>query len=386
MSVLLGDCRQTLRTLEPDSVQTCVTSPPYWGLRDYGTATWEGGAEDCDHRKVSHETAQRAIATSTLGGSKANTGNQLTGFGSTCRHCGARRIDSQLGLEETPDAYVANMVAVFREVRRVLKPDGTLWLNLGDSYAGSWGNQGRTEERGTQRPINAPMMQEVSDGRYPERGSKTGSLERTPGLKPKDLCGIPWKVAFALQADGWWLRSDIIWSKPSPMPESVTDRPTKAHEYVFLLSKSATYFYDAKAIAEPALTAGDIGGFTSHQAIGANVKPTGNQIPERGRAYVRKDIRNARSVWSIVSEPYDGAHFAVMPSALAARCILAGSRMGDTVLDPFLGSGTVGMVAEELGRKWVGCELNPEFAKLIAKRTAQRGLFTALGPGAGEAA
>lgn len=302
MSVLIGDCRQTLQTLEPDSVQTCVTSPPYWGLRDYGH-------------------------------------------------------DGQLGLEETPDAYVTNMVEVFREVRRVLRPDGTLWLNLGDSYANNGEKKTGRNDEGPEDIARRAAAFNTGARKASTGGNDTRTIRVDSGLKPKDLCGIPWRVAFALQADGWWLRSDIIWNKPNPMPESVTDRPTKAHEYVFLLSKSASYFYDAKAIAEPA-TAADHG--RSNLGGGAAV-------------------RNARSVWPIASEPYDGAHFAVMPSALAARCILAGSRMGDTVLDPFLGSGTVGMVAEELGRKWVGCELNPEFGKLIAQRTAQQGLFGRVG-------
>jgi site-specific DNA-methyltransferase (cytosine-N4-specific) len=285
--ILRGDCRVMLPTLAAESVQTCVTSPPYYGLRDYGH-------------------------------------------------------DAQIGMEETPEQYVAQLVEVFREVRRVLRDDGTLWLNLGDTYAGGGGfwpdapsNVARSE--GKQWGALNPAKMDRHNAKVKSAGGK-----RVPnGLKPKDLIGIPWRVALALQADGWWLRQDIVWSKSSVMPETVTDRCTRAHEYVFLLSKSARYFYDAKAVQEPA-------------ADGA---------------------RNRRSVWTIASKPYVGAHFATMPPELAALCIQAGSRTGDTVLDPFLGSGTTGEAAEALGRRWVGCEINPEYAKQAEVRTAQVGLF-----------
>jgi DNA modification methylase len=271
-----GDVRTVLASLPDGSVQTCVTSPPYFGLRDYG-----------------HE--------------------------------------GQLGLEPTPDAYVAGMVAVFREVRRVLRDDGTLWLNIGDSYAGSWGNQGRKEERGTQRPINGGMLTPVHDGRYPTTGSNTGAIPEGATYKAKDLLGIPWLVAFALRADGWYLRSDIIWAKPNPMPESVTDRPTKAHEYVFLLTKSARYYYDAAAIQEDAARPeragkplGYWGGPNSIARAAVDGRaPTGNEGART--PVVGATSRNARTVWSIATQPYSGAHFATMPEELARRCILAGS-------------------------------------------------------------
>ena len=337
--IIQGDCIEGMRTLPDASVHCCVTSPPYWGLRDYG-------------------------------------------------HAG------QIGLEETPEAYVARMVEVFREVRRVLRDDGTLWLNLGDSYAGSWGNQGRKETRGTQRPINGPMMQRLKVGKvhheeccldedcmcpagegddiYPDKQTRTGSwVNDHPTLKPKDLIGIPWRVAFALQADGWWLRQDIIWAKPNPMPESVRDRCTKAHEYVFLLTKSERYFYDAIALSEPAKTAGQIGGFTSNAAVASGRKPSGNMIPERGAAYVRPVTRNRRSVWTVTTKPYSGAHFATMPPDLVEPCILAGCPEGGTVLDPFAGSGTTLAVAAELGRSGIGCELNPEYIELANQRIAK---------------
>jgi DNA modification methylase len=269
----------------------------------------------------------------------------------------------QMGLEPTPDEYVAQMVGVFREVRRVLKDDGTLWLNIGDSYGGAT-TIGRNDAG---RDIGGRGGNRAGSGNPGRQGSRVVSC------KPKDLVGIPWRVAFALQADGWWLRSDIIWAKPNPMPESVTDRPTKAHEYVFLLAKSERYFYDAGAIADRVRWKG--GGFVggSSRAAAMGRKPSGNEMP--GAQPVAGELRNARTVWTIPSEPYGGAHFAVMPSALVSRCIMAGSRIGDAVLDPFFGSGTVGQVAESLGRKWFGCELNPAYAALIKERTAQTGLF-----------
>lgn len=302
--ILIGDNRETLKTLDAGIAQTCVTSPPYWGLRDYG-----------------HE--------------------------------------DQIGLESTPDEYVAELVAVFREVRRVLADDGTLWLNLGDSYAAG----------GMSNPSGKSTLKGGKD-----RGASGYSLSRTApaGLKPKDLVGIPWRVAFALQADGWYLRSDIIWHKPNPMPESVTDRPTSAHEHVFLLSKSERYYYDAAAIAEPA-----------KYHVSTDAPPSGDYSTGSGKndggshrsgGFVTGDTRNARNVWTINSKPYSGAHFATMPPALAKRCIFAGSRVGDTVLDPFFGSGTTGQCAEALGRGWVGCELQEDYADLIKERTAQRGL------------
>jgi DNA modification methylase len=321
----VGDVREGLRRFAAEGVraQTCVTSPPYWGLRDYG-------------------------------------------------HAG------QIGLEPTPDEYVATMVDVFRLVRDVLTDDATLWLNLGDSYAGSWGAQSR-EHAGKHAPnVSALPANQVKAAAIRESG--TGSLARTPGLKAKDLVGIPWRVAFALQADGWYLRQDIIWHKPNPMPESVRDRCTKAHEYLFLLTKRERYYYDAQAIAEPV----DVeylrsrwGGSlerTEPASAGDTIsrsKPTGKA---RALGVGADGTRNRRSVWSITTEPCADAHFAVMPTALVEPCIAAGSRPGDTVLDPFMGSGTVAEVAQRLGRKWIGCELNPDYAALVTRRTAQRSI------------
>lgn len=313
MELIEGDCREILPTLSTQSVQCCVTSPPYWGLRDYG----ENG---------------------------------------------------QLGLEATLEEYIDKMVAVFREVWRVLRDDGTLWVNMGDSYAhGECGGKspvdGRTDRMGGGNP----------------RG-RTTRATLSNGLKPKNLCGIPWRVAFALQADGWYLRSDIIWHKPNPMPESVTDRPTKAHEYIFLLSKAERYFYDADAIREPharlrdSSNGGSMAKIDHENAEARRINQGNNHYGEY--PLPNPNGRNKRSVWTIPTQPYAEAHFATFPEEIPKLCILAGSKPGDTVLDPFAGSGTVGKVALELGRKAILIELSPQYLCLIKERTfVTPGLF-----------
>lgn len=308
----VGDCHESMRMLIDAGVrvQTVVTSPPYYGLRDYGH-------------------------------------------------------DGQLGLEKTPAEYVATMVDVFRLVRELLADDGTLWLNIGDSYFS------QTKGSGGSNPETSPKQAwkgSENGQQFRARRISAGDLP----IKPKDLIGIPWMLAFALRADGWYLRSDIIWSKPNPMPESVTDRPTKAHEYVFLMSKSERYYYDAKAIQEPAIYAGSGRESKKRGEFSDKGQPDGR---EPFRAIT--ETRNRRSVWSIPSEPYSGGHFAAFPRALVRPCVLAACRVGDVVFDPFLGSGTTAEVAQELGRQWVGCELNPEYVKLQAARTRQPGLVLA---------
>lgn len=528
--------------LAANSVQCVVTSPPYWGLRDYGTARWEGGDEGCEHASRLIREKGEAKA-STLGGGKDHIWAQemaTAQYRDACRLCGARRIDAQIGLEASPEAFVATMVEVFREVRRVLKDDGTLWLNLGDSYAGSGKGQNGNGEHSTN-----PIYKQSTNN-----GSISGGLPTNyGGLKPKDLCGIPWSVAKALQAPyytgrisaerdrvwlaamidaegticgfeherkdngqtrhgihvtitnsnlallneafriwpttredhnphsaghlgdlptwrwivhrmenksallaelypyfiakkkqallawnfvqiststrgrnkgyegdqnreryawivralsklnhlesvdipnwvkeppsmlepGWYLRSDIVWAKGNPMPESVTDRPTRSHEYLFLLSKNERYFYDADAIREPAQNRGEAdesklsrqrrdlartGNITRFTRGGGSETGFGSFIG-----------RNRRDVWTINSEACAEAHFATFPQKLVEPCILAGSRPGDIVFDPFLGSGTVGKVAERLGRRWAGLELSAQYIQIAKKRTAQMGLF-----------
>ena len=316
--ILSGDCRKTLLELEDASVQCCITSPPYWGLRDYGTADWEGGEGDCDH--LSDRTNYEKGFEGSKQATNKGTGNRDIIRHNVCPKCGAKRVDSQLGLEPTPEEYVENMVEVFRQVRRVLKDDGTLWLNLGDSYNGSGGDHKKDGKN------DASFQTDLL------RGTQKRAIAT---LKPKDLVGIPGRVAFALQADGWYLRQDIIWNKPNPMPESVQDRCTKSHEYVFLLSKKPKYYYDNDAISEEG---------------------------EEGQ-------RNKRSVWTVNAKPCKDAHFAVFPTELITPCVLAGTKAGDVILDPFGGSGTTGKVAIENGRRAILCELNPEYAELIEKRT-----------------
>jgi DNA modification methylase len=313
---LIGDCRDSMRELIADGVrvQMCVTSPPYWGLRDYG-------------------------------------------------------VSGQIGLEPTIRDYIDVLVGVFGFVRELLADDGTLWLNLGDCYAGSWGAQSR-EHAGKHAPnVSALSANQVKAAQI---RNGTGSLSRTPGLKPKDLVMMPARVALALQDDGWWVRQDIIWHKPNPMPESVTDRCTKAHEYLFLLAKSERYYFDAAAIRESATHVGRVLNYAGDQKANSAHPEMQRTLP-RGRKIEVGERRNKRSVWTLPPFPYAEAHFATFPPALVEPCVLAGSRVGDTVLDPFFGSGTVGEVAQRLGRKWIGCDLQEAYAPLQARRTAQQG-------------
>lgn len=347
--IIQGNCLDILKSLPEKSVHCCVTSPPYWGLRDYG-------------------------------------------------------VDGQLGLESSPSEFVANMVNVFREVHRVLRDDGTLWINLGDSYAGS----------GKGAWNNSQAQKEVY---VPKPGGKEIAIPKTPeGLKPKDLVGIPWRVALALQEDGWYLRSDIIWSKPNPMPESVTDRPTKAHEYIFLLTKSQRYFYDNDAVKEPISAssvvrlAQDLEGQKGSMRANGGAKTNGpmkavlgkgnaktfrgggkytsgksfdnSSLEERdshGNKANESGMRNRRTVWTVATQSFSEAHFATFPTKLIEPCILAGCPQGGIVLDPFMGSGTTAIVAKNLGRSFIGTELNPEYIKIaedrIRRETAQMNIF-----------
>ena len=283
-----------MKLLPDASAQTCVTSPQYFGLRDYG-------------------------------------------------------VDGQIGLEPTPDEFVASLVTVFREVRRVLRDDGTLWLNLGDSYARTGGTDRKVPETARVGSTRNTMTQ------MGDRTSKAPS-----GLKDKDLIGVPWRVAFALQADGWYLRQDIIWHKPNPMPESVRDRCTKAHEYIFLLSKSPRYYFDSEAIKEPASA--------PPKKCGPKNDASRNDSGRTGIVRGDGETRNRRSVWTVSTKPFGEAHFATFPPALIEPCILAGSRLGDTVLDPFGGAGTTGLVAQQHGRNAVLTEINPEYAEIARRR------------------
>ncbi|PHH38677.1 DNA-methyltransferase [Pseudomonas putida] len=336
--ILVGDCIDMMRTLPDKSVHTCVTSPPYFGLRDYG-------------------------------------------------------VDGQIGLEETPGEFIARLVEVFREVRRVLRDDGTAWVNMGDSYAGSWGAQGKRE--------TPAAISRNSISNHPKLAAGTGRL--TEGYKGKDLMGMPWRLAFALQDDGWYLRQDIIWNKPNPMPESVRDRCTKSHEYVFLLSKSKKYYFDQAAILEPcspnthARLSQDVqaqigseranGGAKSNGNMKATARKAngvgwghGSDADERQRGRVKDNDsmnsalaimpteRNKRSVWTVATHSFKGAHFATFPPDLIRPCVLAGAPRGGVVLDPFGGAGTTSLVSMQEGRRSIICELNPEYAAMARRR------------------
>jgi len=354
IKVINGNCLEMLDQLPEQSVNTCVTSPPYWGLRDYGTAEWEGGDEKCDH--ISNPNATKKMGNPEFNINRPSREDTKTKgyYKSKCPKCGAVRKDSQLGLEETPEEYVENMVAVFREVKRVLRDDGTVWLNLGDSYIG--GGRGHYSQEGT--------IQQAHIGAGVKYGKPTGTLK---GLKPKDLVGIPWRVAFALQADGWYLRQDIIWHKPNPMPESVTDRCTKAHEYIFLLSKNAKYYCDMDLIREPVKKSNK--GFIMARARTASGALGGeNKHNMERRDYREIKGANKRSVWTVTTKPFKGAHFATFPPDLIEPCVLAGCPENGTVLDPFGGAGTTGLVAQQHNRNAVLIELNPEYAEMAKNR------------------
>lgn len=336
--VIQGDCIDGMRKLADKSVDCCVTSPPYYGLRDYGTGKWEGGDVSCNHQRDSNQSDKTTTGHKNMNGA---VGDGI--YKSLCKKCGAVRHDQQIGLEETPETFIQRLVEVFREVKRVLKDDGTLWVNIGDSYSGSGkgpaGNLGAEHDERNMENIHSAIV--------------------PAGTKPKDLIGIPWMLAFALRSDGWYLRQDIIWHKPNPMPESVTDRCTKAHEYIFLLSKSPKYYFNSEAMQEKASFAGKVRGKSK------------NITPECITDFCGKvvyETRNKRSVWSVATRPYAEAHFATYPTELITPCILAGCPEGGTVLDPFGGSGTTAQVAMENRRNAVLCELNPEYVKLIEKR------------------
>ena len=382
--IYVGDVRETLRELPDGSVDCCVTSPPYWGLRDYGTAAWDGGEVDCDHAKPTTTYNQGFDERWGQGSGQKKQEKKSEGqFAQTCGKCGATRVDHQIGLEPTPQEFVASLVDVFREVRRVLADHGTLWLNLGDSYVGALSQH----REGGSAGVDSPISQKTLSG-IPQTGRiERGKAMRSEGLKPKDLVGIPWRVALALQDDGWYLRSDVIWAKPNPMPESVTDRPTKSHEYVFMLTKQPRYFFDQEAVREGykydgrsvtavegrdgsiqhrsgerwpglrpqtararelaeehglteahieairAVGITDVGKAQHTQDGFGKNDPEVQALADEAKAvlggYYREFLlpqggRNIRSVWEIATQPYKEAHFATFPEELPRRCIAAG--------------------------------------------------------------
>ena len=320
-TLYVGDVLEQLRELPAESVHCVVTSPPYWGLRDYGTGSWDGGDPDCDHLGEPFRTKAKLNENWGAGFSDVKNAAGRQPMGATCSKCGATRTDQQLGLEATPDLFVTAMVAVFREVRRVLRGDGTCWVNLGDSYANPPASGTAGQWNGS-----SPLGQNRTAEATAEGSRKTGGTI-AGGLKQKDLCGIPWRVAFALQTDGWYLRSDIVWAKPNPMPESVTDRPTKAHEYVFLLTRSPRYFFDADAVREAYNPASLTRYNTPKQDTGPGARQPGGDLALRVNHKQEPNPagRNVRSVWEIATQPFPEAHFATFPEVLPERCIKAGT-------------------------------------------------------------
>lgn len=492
--ILCGNAVDKLKELPDKSVQVCITSPPYYGLRDYGTGKWVGGDPDCPHKRM-NKYSEKTITGHAQEELRGNVGDAI--YKTVCPLCGAVREDAQIGLEETPEEYIDRLVSVFREVKRVLKDDGTLWVNIGDSYAGGAGRWGGTDKLSDMQGGNKGSLTQIPVAKKWEHST----------IKPKDLIGIPWMLAFALRADGWYLRQDIIWHKPNPMPESVEDRCTKSHEYIFLLSKSPKYYFDYEAIEEPA----NYDGRTDTMLKGSNKYADGSYLPfdspqsfasagherwkfkpatsikfggtkygdsddthfqtysgnawtpkyksssipgvvrdrlfnynskrnnnpeafmldstdphssdykylantvkvtsfhggnpregtlrndgdrknivsmartkncqydgqEPNTMHLRREeglqdelyaVRRKRDVWSINVASYKGAHFATFPESLVEPCILAGSKENDTVLDPFSGSGTTGIVALKHSRKYIGVELNPDYVELSEKR------------------
>jgi DNA modification methylase len=359
--------------LASKSVHTIVTSPPYYGLRDYGTATWQGGDAECEHKGEPMRT-KAYINGNTGTGNDVKNADSFQPYKNVCGKCGAIRIDEQIGLEVTPDAYIANLVDVFRECKRILRDDGTLWVNIGDSYA--------SQPAGNKTPSGFSQTGGKREGKLSEYNTQ---VKGWGDAKQKDLIGIPWMLAFALRADGWYLRQDIIWAKPNPMPESVKDRCTKSHEYIFLLSKSAKYYYDNEAVKEPSKNPqDDLRRIKADKEKKYNVKamqwntkyknlqPDGQQPNTmhlnrlEGEEYM-SPVRNKRDVWTVTTKPYKGAHYATFNPELIKPCILAGAPEGGIVFDPFVGSGTTVATALQLGRQGVGLDLSMKYLRENAK-------------------
>lgn len=372
-SIYCGDVLARLKEIPDNSINTCITSPPYYGLRDYGTGIWEGGDPNCDHQDAKLSTRFERTMTEKSAKQTTNHGSDVKQYMRVCPTCGAKRVDYQIGMEETPDEFISRLVDVFREVKRVLRDDGVLWVNIGDSYNGSGkgrGSDGKTRTSATKSKIQ-----------HCNTGSIIGNIKKTDvaGLKPKDLIGIPWMLAFALRNDGWYLRQDIIWAKPNPMPESVRDRCTKSHEYIFMLTKNKKYYFDHDAVQEHA-TGYDgrrdivLKGSTKYNndeylQNGSKRNTIASKGCERWRFKDGVPMRNKRDVWTVaVCSTVKEAHFAVFPKELIEPCIRAGCPEGGVVLDPFNGSGTTGIVAVENGRNYVGIELNPEYVEITKRR------------------
>lgn len=316
-----GNCIDVLKTFKDKSINCCITSPPYYGLRDYGTGIWVGGNSNCNHKILLSEHTPK-------------NNNSL------CHKCGAKRIDSQIGLEKTPNEYIANLVNVFHEVKRILTDDGVLWINIGDTYNGN--KKGNTE---------------IYKNKNVSKNNSNIDKKIWKECKPKDLIGIPWMLAFALRDDGWYLRQDIIWDKPNAMPEPVKDRCVKSHEYIFLLSKNKKYYFDYKSIKEPAKSS------DTRSSKDSRSETKISTINDKTGEY-----RNKRDVWHVNTKPLKEAHFAAFPDTLIEPCVVAGCPEGGIILDPFIGAGTTGMVAKRNNRNYVGIDLNPNYIQIAENR------------------
>ena len=356
INIKIGDCVEVLKTLPKNHFDTVVTSPPYYGLRDYNTGTWVGGDPNCPHKRLTKISKDTATGHANMYDHGDVVGDAI--YRQKCPICGAERQDSQIGLELTPQDYVRRLVEVFRGVRDTLKEDGTVWLNLGDTYH-------------NYRADGLNVKQTLHKDKHDQPEVSPNRANKIQGLKEKDLMGIPWRVAFALQEDGWYLRQDILWHKPNPMPESVKDRCTKAHEYIFLLSKNSHYYFDNEAIQEEAKDWG-----TRDRSNGKYHNEGTGLSPHTGleKSY---ETKNKRSVWTVNTKPYKEAHFAVFPTDLIEPCIKAGCPKDGHVLDPFGGSGTTGLVADRLNRNATIIELNKDYVEIAEDRLmGETPLFT----------
>ena len=360
INIKIGDCLEVLKTLPKNHFDTVVTSPPYYGLRDYNTGTWVGGDPNCPHKRLTKISKDTATGHANMYDHGDVVGDAI--YRQKCPICGAERQDSQIGLELTPQDYVRRLVEVFRGVRDTLKEDGTVWLNLGDTYH-------------NYRADGLNVKQTLHKDKHDQPEVSPNRANKIQGLKEKDLMGIPWRVAFALQEDGWYLRQDIIWHKPNPMPESVKDRCTKAHEYIFLLSKNSHYYFDYEAIQEEA-SQNRWGGKTPINVDNSKDKENVFNGLTRERDMM-PETKNKRSVWTVNTKPYKEAHFAVFPTDLIEPCIKAGCPKDGHVLDPFGGSGTTGLVADRLNRNATIIELNKDYVEIAEDRLmGETPLFT----------
>ena len=352
INIKIGNCLDVLKELPKHHFHTVVTSPPYYGLRDYNTGTWIGGDPNCPHKRLTKISKDTATGHANMYEHGDVVGDAI--YRQECPICGAKRQDDQIGLELTPQDYVSRLVEVFRGVRDTLRDDGTVWLNLGDSYHNYRADGGSN------------VKQSVHSTKHDQPESSPHRANKIQGLKQKDLMGIPWRVAFALQEDGWYLRQDIIWHKPNPMPKSVQDRCTKAHEYIFLLSKNSHYYFDHEAIQEEA-SQNRWGGKTPINVENSKDKENVFNGLTRERDMM-SETKNKRSVWTVNTKPYKEAHFAVFPTDLIEPCIKAGAPKDGNVLDPFGGSGTTGLVADRLCRNATVIELNKDYVDIAEKR------------------